>query len=141
MPDRQIFEVSADGAAHPTGATAPPEPSRAIATRRQASPPALEAPPPSLSAPEEKPKRAKPASRRTPARGVTAQVEAAASALALPAPAEKSTRRPRKKAEASAPKPEPVVVVAKPKRSRSAAPAVDGEVKKPARKRSPAKKT
>ena len=31
MPDRHIFEVSADGAAHPTGETAPPEPSRAIA--------------------------------------------------------------------------------------------------------------
>ncbi|MGB6518312.1 MAG: Rne/Rng family ribonuclease, partial [Candidatus Cybelea sp.] len=29
MPDRHIFEVSADGAAHLTGETAPPEPSRA----------------------------------------------------------------------------------------------------------------
>jgi ribonuclease G len=141
IPDRQIFEVSADGAAQPTGATAPPEPTRAIATRRQASPPALEAPPPSLSAPEEKPKRTKPARRQAPARGVTAELEGAASALALPAPVEKSTRRPRKKAAAPAPKPEPVVVVAKPKRARSAAPAVDGEVKKPARKRkAPAKK-
>jgi ribonuclease G len=141
MPDHQIFEVSADGAAQPTGATAPPEPSRAIATRRQPSPPALEAPPPSLSAPEEKVKRTKPSRRRAPARGVPAELEAAASALALPAPAEKSTRRPRKKAAAPIPKPEPVVVVAKPKRSRSAAPAVDGEVKKPARKRkAPAKK-
>ncbi|MGC9991015.1 MAG: Rne/Rng family ribonuclease [Candidatus Cybelea sp.] len=139
--DRQIFEVSADGAAQPTGATAPPEPSRAIATRRQASPPALEAPPPSLSAPEEKPKRTKPARRRTPARGITAELETPVSALALAAPAEKSTRRPRKKAATATPEPEPVVVVAKPKRSRSVAPAVDGAVKKPARKRSaPAKK-
>ncbi len=135
MPDRQIFEVSADGAAQPTGATAPPEPSRAIATRRQPSPPALEAPPPSLSAPEEKVKRTKPTRRRTPARSATAELEAPVSALALPAPAEKSTRRPRKKVAAPTPKPEPVVVVAKPKRSRSAAPAVGGEVKKPARKR------
>ncbi|HLY02331.1 MAG TPA: Rne/Rng family ribonuclease [Candidatus Cybelea sp.] len=141
MPDRQIFEVTADGAAHPTGATAPPEPSRAIATRRAAVPPAVEAPPPSLSAPEEKPKRTKPARRRTPARAVTAEVEGAASALALPAPAEKSTRRPRKKVATPTPATEPVVVVAKPKRSRSAAPAVDGAVKKPARKRSAAKKT
>jgi ribonuclease G len=141
MPDRHIFEVTADGAAQPTGATAPPEPSRAIATRRHASPPALEAPPPSLSAPEEKPKRTKPARRRAPARAVTAELEGAASALALPAPAEKSTRRPRKKAAVPAPQPEPVVVVAKPKRSRSATPAADGEVKKPARKRTTAKKT
>ena len=139
MPDRQIFEVNADGAAQPTGATAPPEPSRAIATRRQASPPALEAPPPSLSAPEEKPKRTKPARRRTPARSVTAEVEAPI-AIALPAPDEKSTRRPRKKAATPAPPPEPVVVVPKPKRARSAAPAPEGEVKKPARKRSPAAK-
>lgn len=143
MQDRQIFEVTADGAAQPTGATSPPEPSRAIAPRRAAPPPALEAPPPSLSAPEEKPKRAKPARRRTSARSVTTEVKAAASALALPvpAPAETSTRRPRKKAAVPTPEPEPVVVVAKPKRSRSAAPAVDGEVKKPARKRTPAKKT
>jgi ribonuclease G len=141
MPDRHIFEVTADGAAQSTGATAPPEPSRAIATRRHASPPALEAPPPSLSAPEEKPKRTKPARRRAPARAVTAELEGAASALALPAPAEKSTRRPRKKAAVPVPQPEPVVVVAKPKRSRSATPAADGEVKKPARKRTPAKKT
>jgi hypothetical protein len=101
----------------------------------------LEAPPPSLSAPEEKPKRTKPARRRTPARGITAELETPVSALALAAPAEKSTRRPRKKAATATPEPEPVVVVAKPKRSRSVAPAVDGAVKKPARKRSaPAKK-
>jgi len=140
MQDRQIFEVTADGAAQPTGATAPPEPSRAIAPRRAARPPALEAPPPSLSAPEEKPKRTTPARRRAPARGVTAEVKAAPSALALPAAAEKSTRRPRKKATAPTPQAEPVVVVAKPKRSRSAAPAVDAQVKKPARKRTPAPK-
>jgi ribonuclease G len=140
MPDRHIFEVGSDGAAQPTGATAPPEPSRAIATRRAASPPALEAPPPSLSAPQEKPRRAKPARRPAPARAVTAKLEEAASALALPAPAEKSTRRPRKKAEPATPSPEPVVVVAKPKRSRSAAPAVDGKVKKAPRKRAAAAK-
>ena len=111
------------------GTTAPPEPSRAIATRGQASPPAVEAPPPSLSAPAEKPKLTKPARRRKPARGVAAELEGAASAIALPAPDEKSTRRPRKKAAIAAPEPE-AVVVAKPKRSRGSAPAADGKVKK-----------
>jgi ribonuclease G len=129
MPDRHIFEVTADGAAQPTGATAAPEPSRAIATRGQASPPAVEPPPPSLSAPAEKPKLTKPVRRRRPARGVAAELEGAASAIALPAPDEKSTRRPRKKAAVATPEPEPVVA-AKPKRSRSAAPAADGKVKK-----------
>ena len=140
MPDRQIFEVNADGAAQLTGATAPPEPSRAIATRGQASPPAVEAPPPSLSAPAEKPKLTKPARRRTPVRGVAAELEGAASAIALPAPDEKSTRRPRKKVAIATPEPEPVVV-AKPKRSR-AAPAADGKVKKsPTKRRATAKKS
>jgi hypothetical protein len=101
MPDRHIFEVSSDGAAHPTGATAPPEPSRAIAAVREskAAPPAVEAPPPSLSAPEEELKRTKPARRRRAPRAAAAgELEGTASALALPAAAPK-TRRPRKKAE------------------------------------------
>ena len=97
MPDRQIFEVSADGAAHPTGATAPPEPNRAIARRTQARPPALEAPPPSLSVPAEDPKRTKPTRRRrTPRAGAPSELEAGAKPLALP-PAESTTRRTRKK--------------------------------------------
>jgi ribonuclease G len=140
MPDRHIFEVNADGAAQPTGATAPPEPSRAIATRGQATPPAVEPPPPSLSAPPEKPKLTKPARRRKSAPGVAAELEGAASAIALPAPAEKSTRRPRKKPVIATPEPEPVAA-AKPKRSRSTAPAADSKVKKSPRKRSAAKKT
>ncbi len=97
MPDRHIFEVSADGAAHPTGATAPPEPNRAIARRAAAPPPALEAPPPSLSAPAEDAKRAKPSRRRrTPRAEATSELQPSAEALALP-PAESKTRRPRKK--------------------------------------------
>ncbi|HEX3671542.1 MAG TPA: hypothetical protein VHT92_07565, partial [Candidatus Cybelea sp.] len=107
MPDRHIFEVSADGAAHPTGTTAPPEPSRAIA-RRVARPPAVEAPPPSLTAPEEEPKRTKPARRRTPRAAVAGELEGTGSALALPAP---KPRRTRKKAEAE----EPVAVAAQAK--------------------------
>ncbi len=98
MPDRHIFEVSSDGEAHPTGVTAPPEPSRAVAKVIEPPPPAVEAPPPSLSAPVEDPKRTKPARRpRSPRAGVAGELEAGASALALPAPTEK-TRRPRKKA-------------------------------------------
>jgi ribonuclease G len=99
MPDRHIFEVSADGAAHPTGATAPAEPSRAIA-RRSESPPAVEAPPPSLTAPAEDAKRAKPTRRRrTPRAAVSGELEGTASALALPVPEKKP--RTRKKADAA----------------------------------------
>ena len=96
MPDRHIFEVSADGAAHPTGTTAPPEPSRAIATVNEAPPPAVEAPPPSLSVPVEDPKRTKPTRRRrAPRAEVAGELEGRASALALPAP-EAKPRRARK---------------------------------------------
>ncbi|HEY6449363.1 MAG TPA: Rne/Rng family ribonuclease [Candidatus Cybelea sp.] len=98
MPDRHIFEVSSDGAAYPTGAMAPPEPSRAIAKVSEAAPPAVEAPPPSLSAPAEDPKRTKPSRRRrSPRAEVAGELEGSASALALPAPTAK-TRRARKTA-------------------------------------------
>ncbi len=106
MPDRHIFEVSPDGAAHPTGVTAAPEPSRAIA-RVPAAPPAVEPPPRSLSAPPEEPKRTKPARRRkTAAQGVAGELEGTASALALPATGgtPKRKRASRKKDESSEPK-------------------------------------
>ena len=99
MADRHIFEVSSDGAAHPTGATAPPEPSRAIAPRSRTAPPAVEAPPQSLRVPEEEPKRTKPVRRRrVPRAAVAGELDAAASALALPVP-ETKPKRTRKKAE------------------------------------------
>ena len=99
MPDRHIFEVSGDGAVHPTGATAPPEPSRAIASRSRTSPPAVEGPPPSLSAPEEEPKRTRPSRRRrAPRAEIAVELEGTGSALALPPP-EPKPRRTRKKAE------------------------------------------
>jgi len=108
MPDRHIFEVSSDGAAHPTGATAPPEPSRAIA-RIPAAPPAVEPPPASLTAPQEEPKRARPARRRkaTP-QGVAGELKGTASALALPATdaKPKRTRASSKKVASSEPKAE-----------------------------------
>jgi len=93
LPERHIFEVGSDGAAHATGTTAPPEPSRAIAPLTEA-PPAVEAPPPALSAPPVEPKRTKPARRRRgtapsePARAL----EATESSPALPAPAAKPKR-------------------------------------------------
>jgi ribonuclease G len=99
MADRHIFEVSPDGAAHATGATAPPEPSRAIAPRSRTVPPAVEAPPQSLRAPEEEPKRTKPVPRRRmPRAPVAGELDSAASALALPVP-EAKPKRTRKKAE------------------------------------------
>jgi ribonuclease G len=121
MPDRHIFEVSADGAAHPTGETAPPEPSRAIARVREPAPPAVEAPPPSLSAPEEDVKRTKPARRRTTRAAPAGDLEGSASALALPA-AEPKTRRPRKPAKVE-------------KETAAVSVAVTAEKPKPARKR------
>jgi ribonuclease G len=137
MPDRQIFEVTPDGSAHRTGATAPPEPSRAIATVTGASPPAVEPPPPSLSAPNEAPKRTKPARRRAPTRSVPAEIEGTASPIALPV-SDKKPARPRKSAVTTAKKAKPVAATAaaaKLKRATSArsSPATaDGEVKKPA---------
>ncbi len=109
MPDRQVFEVSPDGAAHATGVKAAPEPSRAIA-RVPAAPPAVEPPPPSLSVSSEEPKRTRPARRRKTAAqaGVAPELEGTASALALPAADAKSkrTRTPRKKADSDEPKAE-----------------------------------
>ena len=104
MPDRHIFEVGSDGATHPTGTTAPPEPSRAIAAVRKA-PPAVDAPPPSLRAPADEPKATKPARRRKTTRSKAAgELASAPKAVALPAAADepKSTRRPRKPRGAAA---------------------------------------
>ena len=120
MPDRHIFEVASDGAAHPTGVTAAPEPSRAIVHAPAPAPPAVEPPPPSLSVPPEEPKRTKPARRRkAAARGVAGELEGSASALALPATdgAHKRKRVTKKKDESTEPK------AAKPaaKRTRSTA--------------------
>ena len=118
MPDRHIFEVASDGVAHATGATAPPEPSRAIAPAVEAPPPAVEAPPPSLTAPPEEPKRTKPSRRRRATSGGPAgELEGGASALALPDAGEKPKRtRSRKKAASAGEKIEEPA----PKRKRSA---------------------
>jgi hypothetical protein len=110
MPDRHIFEVASDGAAHPTGVTAAPEPSRAITRAPAPAPPAVEPPPPSLSVPPEEPKRTKPARRRKAAvsGGVAGELKGSASALALPATdgAPKRKRAAPKKDDSSKPKAE-----------------------------------
>jgi len=93
MPDRHIFRVDSDGAAHATGQTAPREPSRAIAPwNRKAGHVAVSAPPPSLTAPDTASdvKVTTPARRRRSGAGAgtaaTARIESAP-IRALPAPA------------------------------------------------------
>ena len=99
VPERQIFEVGSNGAAHATGVTAAPEPSRAIAKASGSPPPAVEPPPPSLSARTEDPKRTKPVRRRRTPRTqqVSGELESAPAAIALPA-ADSKPRRARKSA-------------------------------------------
>jgi ribonuclease G len=102
VPDRHIFRVDSEGGAHPTGETAPREPSRAIAPlHRRGGAVAVEPPPPSLSMPErptEEVKVTTPSRRR---RGGSAPAAppapiAAAKLRALPpAEAEKPARRTR----------------------------------------------
>ena len=131
MPDRHIFRVGSDGAAHPTGTLAPKEPSRAIAPLRRAHPPAVEAPPPSLTVPAEPTRKAKPARRRRAASaGVARELEASRIA-ALPAP--EKPKRTRKKADAPEAKP-PRARVKKTETAEN-----DGQVKKTARKRKTSK--
>jgi ribonuclease G len=96
VPDRHIFRVDAEGAAHATGETAPPAPSRAIAPwNRKRADVAVEPPPPVIVPPPERAepvKAARPSRRRRtgqaeekPVRG--GQLEAAAPVRALPPPA------------------------------------------------------
>jgi len=83
MPDRHIFRVDGNGAVEPTGQTAPPEPTRAIArVDRRPGAVAVDAPPPSLSVPEEPAQIATPTRRRgRPRKSEAAQLE-----LTQPAP-------------------------------------------------------
>jgi ribonuclease G len=101
LPDRHIIRVDGDGAAHPTGETAPPAPNRAIApwNRPKKGEVAIEPPPPSLTAPVEPApdlKVAAPARGRRTTRTTTKPAEpiaAAAPVKALPAPARAATTR------------------------------------------------
>jgi ribonuclease G len=105
VPDRHIFRVASDGATHPTGATAPREPSRAIERVREARPPAVEAPPPSLTAAAEEPQKTKPVRRRrTPVGAEKAPAKLESATIAALPPAESKPKRVRKTAEPSAAK-------------------------------------
>ncbi len=121
LPDRHIFRVDGTGGAEPTGETAPPEPTRAIArVDRKAGHVAVEAPPPSLSVPEEPAKVAKPTRRRRKADDVEATQLALAPAVeAPPAPEEPVVDAPRRRGrprkvplELTAPVPASAVVAA-----------------------------
>jgi ribonuclease G len=129
MPDRHIFRVGSDGTAQPTGATAPREPSRAIAPVRGAQPPAVEPPPPSLVTPADEPRRTKPARRRRSVASVAGELEAS-NVAALPAPGIKASTG-RKKASRKT----PAATTTRRTREKATVAADDGEVKKPARKR------
>jgi len=93
VPDRHIFRVGADGAAQPTGETAPPAPSRALAPwNRRRGEVAVEPPPPVITPPPEKSepvKAARPSRRhRTPEERALAyggRLEAPPPVPALPA--------------------------------------------------------
>ena len=126
LPDRSILRVGANGAAEPTGQTAPPEPGRAIArVDRRPGSVAVDPPPPSLSVPAEPLKATKPARGRPPKAAVARSLETVTQ-TALPAAPDAPKRRGRpKKSEASGAEP-----AEKPKRTRAAA------VKTPARKKS-----
>jgi ribonuclease G len=128
MPDRHIFRVGSDGAAQPTGATAPREPSRAIAPSRGNQPPAVEAPPPSLTAPAEKIQKTTPTRRprRAPSGGGVAGEIASVAIPALP-----PAKKPAAKAEKAAPKAEKAP--AKPRTRAAAKPAGKAVEAKPKR--------
>jgi ribonuclease G len=129
VPDRHIFRVSSDGAAHATGETAPKEPSRAIAAwDRRPGHVAVEAPPPSLVIPGEPAAQVKvttPARRRrssgtagasaqiesTPIRALPAPAAAAAAETASASPPNRATRSTTRRTKAG---PAPAETVADP---------------------------
>jgi ribonuclease G len=128
VPDRHIFRVDVNGAAEPTGETAPREPVRAIAPwNRKAQPPAVEAPPPHLRAPEEGAKPTKPARRPRRAAAVeqtTMGGELAAPTVTKALPAGEEPAKPKRTRKPATPKDAQAAEVpteAKPKRTRKKA--------------------
>ncbi len=126
VPDRHIFRVDPEGAAHATGETAPPVPSRALAPwNRKRGDIAVEPPPPVITAPPERGETVKTTrpSRRRPRTGAEeaprrgGQLEPGAPVRALPPPAR----------EPAAPAPEQPAAVeprrGRPRRRGEAAPA------------------
>jgi ribonuclease G len=160
MPDRHIFRVDSEGGAHPTGETAPPVPSRAIAPwNRKRGDVAVEPPPPVITPPPERSepvKAARPSRRRGRPDGAVArggQLEAPAPVRALPAPSaatpsgDATPRRSRSRARGPAAAGEPETTVAaapaaaKPTAARKPAAAKKAPAagKAPAKKATPAK--
>jgi hypothetical protein len=124
IPDRQIFRVDGNGAAEPTGETAPPEPNRSIArVDRRPGAVAIDAPPKSLRIAEETPQVAVPARRRgrPPKAAAALELSAPPPQAALPgstaAEAPKKRGRPRKEAVVAA-EAAPVEAAAPKKRGR-----------------------
>jgi len=121
VPDRHIFRVDPGGAAHATGRTAPPVPSRALAPlSRKRGDVAVNAPPPVITPPRERGETVqttRPARRRrtagaeeSPRRG--GQLEAAAPVRALPAPEPTKAAPASPKRPTRARKPEATVAAA-----------------------------
>jgi ribonuclease G len=167
VPDRHIFRVDPEGAAHATGETAPRVPSRALApVSRKRGDVAVKPPPPVITAPAERGetvKTTRPTRRRRTGAGDEAprrggQLEAAAPVRALPAPApeppapKRTTRAPKAAPEAAkaaasaaeAPKPKPKATTRARKTSAPAAPPAKAKkaasAAAPAAKKSPARK-
>ncbi len=142
LPDRQIIRVGGDGAAHPTGETAPPAPNRALATRerQRKAEIAIEPPPPSLTAPPEEVRIAAPSRRRRTAAApepVVVAPIAAAAIKALPAPARKKATAKKTVAKKTVAKKTP----AKKAVAKKAAAKATAAKKAPAKKAPAAKKT
>jgi ribonuclease G len=153
VPDRHIFRVDSEGSAHPTGETAPREPSRAIAPwSRRSGAVAVEPPPPPIVAPDEPAKVTTPARRRRTATAAPATATAGSlegtSLRALPAPeAEPARPKPKRTAhktvvsEVAAPAPKPKrAPVAKPATVVAAAKKPTATAAKTTRAKSTAKK-
>jgi ribonuclease G len=139
VPDRHIFRVDSDGGAQPTGETAPPVPSRAIAPwNRKRGDVALEAPPPSITIPAaaaELVRSARPSRRqRTKDErdlAVGGHLEAAAPVPALPpASAPARTTRSRKLSADAAPAAKMTAAVKKAPATKKAPAAAKAPVRK-----------
>jgi ribonuclease G len=136
VPDRHIFRVDSGGGVHPTGETAPREPSRAIApVDRRPRHVAVAPPPPSLTAPADDVKVTTPARRRRTGAAPAAKIETT-TVPALPAPVEAKAKRTTRKTAESAEADAPARRAARTTRPRAAAAAAP----EPAAKKAPARK-
>ena len=150
VPDRHIFRVDGDGGAHPTGETAPVQPSRAIAPwNRKRGDLAVEPPPAVLTAPAASAtpvKATRPSRRRAAGDAPAARGGAIESApvRALPAVASGAAAAPKRKAAAkkttAVKKTAAKKAPAAKKTAAKKAPAKKAPAKKAAAKKAPARK-